>query len=59
MVKELRKVDAILYVCAICKAAYSQKEWAGKCEEWCETHNGSSNSEVTQHAVPLQEDKKD
>jgi len=57
MVKELQKVDTILYVCAICRAAYPQKDWAEKCEEWCETHDGSSNPKVTQHAVPLKEDK--
>lgn len=57
MVKELHQADTILYVCAICRGAYPQKEWAEKCEEWCETHDGSSNPDVIQHAVRLEENQ--
>lgn len=59
MVEKVGKEDTILYVCAICKAAYPEKEWAEKCNEWCETHEGSCNSEITCHAVPLEKEQKD
>ena len=54
MVKELRKDDRILYVCEACGFAYKQKEWAEKCQEWCQEHN-SCNLEITQYAVPTEE----
>ena len=59
MVKKLEQVDTTLYVCAICRPAYSHEEWAEKCEDWCEEHNGDSNPEVTQHAVKSKEEHKD
>ena len=56
MVEKMHKGDTILYVCAICEAAYPQEEWAEKCNQWCETHDGSCNPEITYHAVPLEKD---
>jgi hypothetical protein len=53
MVKELRKDNVTLYICAACGLAYEQKEWAQKCQQWCEQHQ-SCNLEITQHAVPLE-----
>ncbi len=50
MVKELHKEDRVLYVCEACGFAYEEKEWAQKCQAWCEEHN-SCHLEITQHAV--------
>lgn len=55
MVKELHRNNKILYICEACGFAYEQKEWAQKCQEWCEGHN-SCNLEITEHAVPLETD---
>jgi hypothetical protein len=54
MVKELRKGDVTLYLCEACGFAYREKDWAERCQEWCEEHN-SCNLEITEHAVPLEE----
>ena len=53
MVKELPRDNKTFYTCEACGFAYEQKEWAQKCQEWCEEHN-SCNLEITQHAVPLE-----
>ena len=52
MVKELHKGDSTFYICGACGFAYKEKEWAEKCQEWCEEHQ-SCNLEITEHAVPL------
>jgi hypothetical protein len=53
MAKELRKDDSTLYVCEACGFAYKEKEWAEKCQQWCEQHQ-SCNLEITQHGIPLE-----
>jgi len=53
MVKELCKDDITLYICEECGFAYEEKEWAQKCQHWCQQHQ-SCNLEITQHAVPLE-----
>ncbi len=52
MVKELTKGGVTFYLCEACDLAYKEKEWAQKCQEWCEQHH-SCNLEITQHVVPL------
>lgn len=53
MVKELIKDGVTLYLCEACGFAYKEKEWAQKCQQWCQQHH-SCNLEITQHAVPLE-----
>ncbi len=53
MVKELRKDNVTLYICEACDLAYEQKEWAQKCQQWCEQYQ-SCNLGITRHAVPLE-----
>ena len=38
------------YKCTICEMSFEEKEWADKCQDWCENHH-SCNSEITQHAT--------
>jgi len=51
VVKETKKNGETLYVCEECGFAYEQKEWAEKCQQWCEQHQ-SCNLEITQHGIP-------
>ena len=55
MVKELKQGNRILYSCEICGVYYEEREWAEKCQEWCETHDGSCNIEIIQHSVSPEE----
>lgn len=55
MVKETKQNAKTLYLCDVCGLAYEEKEWAVKCQNWCETHEGSCNIEYIQHSVPLEE----
>ena len=55
MVKEMEVNKRALYVCEACGFAYEQKEWAQKCQEWCEEHN-SCNLDIIKHGVPLEAD---
>lgn len=52
MVKEVKQNNRTVYVCEACGLAYEEKEWAEKCQQWCDRHN-SCNLEITQHAVLL------
>lgn len=38
------------YVCPECGLHYKEKEWAGKCELWCNEHH-SCNLDIIKHAV--------
>ena len=38
------------YKCAICEMSFSKKEWADKCQDWCETQH-SCNAEITKHSI--------
>jgi len=53
MVKEIKKNGKALYICEQCGLAYEQKEWAEKCQQWCEQHQ-SCNLEITHHGFPLE-----
>lgn len=50
MVKEVKDKEKTLYICEACGFAYKQKEWAEKCQEWCQEHQ-SCNIEINAHAV--------
>ena len=50
MVKELSKDDRVLYTCEACGFTYEEKEWAEKCQRWCQEHH-SCHLEITQHAI--------
>ena len=52
MVKETKKDNKTLYLCDECSFAYKTKEFAQKCEDWCNKHH-SCNLEITKHAVEL------
>ncbi|MBI4600070.1 hypothetical protein HY732_04060 [Candidatus Uhrbacteria bacterium] len=49
MVKESKQADQTFYQCEACGFHYREKEWAEKCEAWCQQHN-SCNLEITAHA---------
>ncbi len=51
MVKETKKNGKTLYICEECGVAYEEKEWAEKCQQWCEQHQ-SCNLEIIQHSIP-------
>ncbi len=53
MVKEIKKNNKTLHACEECNFLYEEKEWAEKCQQWCQQHQ-SCNLEITQHAVPLE-----
>ena len=55
MVKEIKLGEKTRYICEECGLAYEEKEWAEKCQSWCETHEGSCNIEYISHSVPLEE----
>jgi len=52
MVKELEKNNKKYFQCETCKFAYEDKDWAGKCQAWCDEHS-SCNLEITKNAVQL------
>jgi len=54
-VKETTKNGKTLYVCEACGFAYEEREWAEKCQEWCQEHH-SCNIEIMAHAVPVEPD---
>ncbi|MFC2067990.1 hypothetical protein ACFLTP_03145 [Chloroflexota bacterium] len=54
MVKEIKQGAKTLYKCDVCGLAYEEKEWAEKCQSWCETHEGTCNVEYVLHSVPLE-----
>lgn len=55
MVKAVRKGTKTFYKCNVCGLVYREKEIAEKCQNWCETHEGTCNLEYVQHAVDLDE----
>jgi hypothetical protein len=52
MVGEIKKENKTYFACKICKFAYEDKDWAEKCEAWCDEHH-SCNIEITKHAISL------
>ncbi len=53
VVKEKKENGKTLYICEECNFTYEQKEWAEKCQRWCEQHH-SCNLEIIQHGAPLE-----
>ncbi len=51
MVTEIKKGKLNLYRCDACGMLFGEREWAEKCQNWCETHEGTCNVEYIQHAV--------
>lgn len=50
MVKSIEKDSENIYQCEVCGFNYKEKEWAEKCEDWCEK-NHSCNLEITKHSI--------
>lgn len=50
MVKKEKIGDKTYYQCETCKFYYADKEWADKCQTWCETHR-SCNINITKNVV--------
>jgi len=53
MVKEVRRGSTTYYVCEACGFGYREREWAEKCQAWCEKYH-SCNLEIMQHGGPLE-----
>ena len=51
MVKAIEKKGKTLYIYEECGLAYEEKEWAEKCQQWCEEHEGTCNMEISEHSV--------
>ena len=49
MVKVIQKGNKELYQCEECGFHYEDREWAEKCEAWCQEHK-SCNIEITAHS---------
>lgn len=43
--------DDKIYQCPKCGLKYREKEWADKCEAWCNDHGNSCDPEVVEHAI--------
>ena len=54
MVTRIDSKGKTFYKCDVCGLVYPEKDIAEKCQDWCETHDGSCNIEYTQHAVELE-----
>jgi len=52
MVKKLTKKGKTYYQCEICMFYYKTREWAQKCEDYCEKYKSCS-LEITKHAVQI------
>lgn len=50
MVKEVEKLNKILYQCEECGFHYADREIAEKCEQWCK-ENHTCNLEITKDAI--------
>ncbi len=44
-------MDEKLFKCDICGLHYREESFAKECYDWCSTHNGSCNTEITKHSV--------
>lgn len=55
MVTEVHKGTEPFYKCAVCGLAYRERAIAEKCQNWCETHEGSCNLEYIQQSVKLED----
>lgn len=48
MVNINKESGETFYQCEICGYRYKEREWAEKCEAWCEEHK-SCNIEIIEH----------
>jgi len=55
MVKEVKVKGVTYYQCEICEFYYKTREWAQKCEDFCNEHKACS-VEITKYAVKLDEE---
>ncbi len=51
MVTEVHKGKTTFYRCDVCGLLYRERQIAEKCQQWCETHEGSCNLEYALQAV--------
>ncbi len=54
MAKESVLQGKTYYLCSKCGMAYTDREWAQRCEDFCTKYNACS-IEITQHGVYLPE----
>ncbi len=52
MVNKMKTSNGEYYQCDVCKFHYEDKEWASKCQAWCEK-NRSCNINITKHVVDV------
>ena len=52
MVEETNLEGNIVYKCEKCGWLYRKREFADKCQAWCEKHK-SCNLEIAKHAIKL------
>ena len=52
MVKEIEKNNRIYYICEECNFAYSDKDTAKKCEDYCKKYKSCS-LEITKKAIKI------
>lgn len=52
MVKKEEINGNVYYQCEVCRFYYDDDEWAGKCQDWCDTHR-SCNINITKHVVEV------
>jgi predicted ATP-dependent serine protease len=50
MVKVTQKENKELYQCKECGFHYEEREWAEKCQAWCDAHK-SCNLEIIAHSI--------
>ena len=53
MIKEVKRNNQTVYACEACAFAYEEREWAEKCQEWCQKHQ-SCNIEIMANAIPFE-----
>ena len=50
MTSEIIKNGKKTYQCDNCKLYFEDKEWADKCQAWCDEHH-TCNVEITKHRI--------
>jgi len=53
MVKELQRGGETYYICELCNRIFKEKQWAEKCQAFCEIHVSSIHTEIAKHAIKL------
>jgi hypothetical protein len=52
MVKQVEVNGKVYHVCEFCNCAYSEKEYAEQCQEWCKEYH-RCNMKIMKHRVDL------